>query len=323
MRSAAVVGTGLIGTSIALALRGRGVTTYLIDTDPEAARTAAGLGAGLAGRPRERVELAVLAMPPQYVAAALREHQLAELAADFTDAASVKEPPQQEAARLGCDLTRFVGGHPMGGREQSGPLAARDDLFHGRPWVLTPSPQTRPQTFERARELAELCGARPVVMGQAEHDRAVALTSHAPHMVSTLLAARLLHGEPSQLALAGQGLADVTRLAGGNADLWTDILGSNAVAVADVLTEFGRELHQVVDALRGLGAAGEPEQRRPHADRLSTALVRGIQGRARIPARTTGPAVGAGPAPGTDPALGTGPAPGTGPALATAQGGPR
>jgi prephenate dehydrogenase len=289
MRSAAVVGTGLIGTSIALALRGRGVTTYLIDADPEAARTAAGLGAGIAGTPRGPVDLAVIAVPPRHVAAALKEHQLQELAHDFTDAASIKELPQREAARAGCDLTRFVGGHPMGGREQSGPLAAQDDLFHGRPWVLTPSAHTRAQTVERARRLAELCGARPVVMAQAEHDRAVALTSHAPHLVSSLLAGRLLHGDPSQLALAGQGLQDITRLAAGSADLWTDILGSNAVAVADVLAGFAQDLHRVVDALQGLGTAQEPEQQRVHTDRLTTALVHGIQGRARIPVRTTAP----------------------------------
>ncbi|MFF3322804.1 prephenate dehydrogenase [Streptomyces sp. NPDC002889] len=288
MRSAAVVGTGLIGTSIALALRGRGVTTYLIDTNPEAARMAADLGAGIAGRPREPVDLAIIAVPPQYVAAALKEHQLQELAHDFTDAASVKESPQREAAAAGCDLTRFVGGHPMGGREQSGPLAARDDLFQGRPWVLTPSPQTRAQTVERAEKLAELCGARPVVMAHAEHDRAVALTSHTPHLVSSLLAARLLHGDQSQLGLAGQGLQDVTRLAGGSVELWTDILGSNAVAVADVLAEFAHDVHLVVDALRVLGTAREPEQRRASTDRLSTALLRGVQGRARIPARSTG-----------------------------------
>jgi len=89
--------------------------------------------------------------------------------------------------------------------------------------------------------------------------------------------------------LAGQGLQDVTRLAAGSAELWTDILGSNAVAVADVLAEFALDLHQVVDALRGLGTVREPEQRRAHTELLSTTLVRGIQGRARIPARSTTP----------------------------------
>ncbi|MBK3579452.1 prephenate dehydrogenase [Streptomyces sp. MBT65] len=287
MRSIAVVGAGLIGTSIALALRGRGITTYLIDTDPEAARTAADLGAGIVGGPPEPVDLAVIAVPPQYVATALREHQLRLLAHDFTDVASVKERVQQEAARTGCDLTRFVGGHPMGGREQSGPLAASADLFQGRPWVLTPAPQTRPQTVERARTLAELCGARPVVMTQAEHDQAVALVSHTPHLVSSLLAARLLHGEQSQLGLAGQGLRDVTRLAGGSPELWTDILGTNADAVADVLAEFSHDVGLMVDTLRTLGTARKPEQGSASMDRLASVLLRGVQGRARIPARST------------------------------------
>ncbi|MFE2578636.1 prephenate dehydrogenase [Streptomyces sp. NPDC059378] len=295
MRSAAVVGTGLIGTSIALALRGQGVTIHLIDADPETARAAADLGAGVTGTPREPVDLAIIAVPPRHVAAALRQHQRDGLAHDFTDVASIKELPQREAAQAGCDLTRYVGGHPMGGREQSGPLASRDDLFHGRPWVLTPSAHSRTRTVERVRELAELCGARPVVMAHAEHDRAVALTSHVPHLVSSLLAGRLLHGDPSQLALAGQGLQDITRLAAGNADLWTDILSSNALAVADILVGFSEDLDRVADALRRLSAADGPEQRRAHTERLTTALVRGVQGRARIPLRTTAPVLSRAP----------------------------
>ncbi|GAB2782286.1 prephenate dehydrogenase [Streptomyces chlorus] len=287
MPSAAVVGTGLIGTSIALALRGRGVTPYLLDRNPEAARTAAGLGAGVVGVPRTPVDLAVLAVPPQHVAATLHEYQLLGLADDFTDVASVKARPQEEAAELGCDLTRFVGGHPMAGREQSGPLAAQGDLFHGKPWVLTPHAGSLPRTLGRARELAELCGAVPVAMGHAEHDRAVALTSHTPHLVASLLATRLLHGDDSQLRLAGQGLRDVTRIAGGDAELWTEIIAANAPAVAEVLAEFALDLHEVVDALRDLGA-GPPERHRAGRAHLTTALVRGVQGRARIPARAAG-----------------------------------
>ncbi len=106
-----------------------------------------------------------------------------------------------------------------------------------------------------------------------------------PHLVSTLLAARLLHGERSQLGLAGQGLQDVTRLAGGSAELWTDILGSNAVAVADGLADFAHDVDDAVEVLRGLSTAREPEQRRTHLEALSTVLVRGVQGRARLPVR--------------------------------------
>lgn len=287
MRSAAVVGTGLIGTSIALALRGRGVATYLIDRDPEAARTAAGLGAGLVAVPPVPVDLAILAVPPQHVASALREHQLQDLAHDFTDVASVKAGPQEEAAELGCDLTRYVGGHPMAGRERSGPLASQADLFQGKPWVITPGPGARRQAVDRVTELAELCGARPVVMSHAEHDRAVALISHTPHMVASLLAARLLDGDESQLQLAGQGLRDVIRIAAGDAELWTDILGSNATAVADVLAELALDLREVVDALRDLGAAA-PERHLTGRAHLTTALARGVQGHGRIPVRTPG-----------------------------------
>ncbi|PCG86772.1 prephenate dehydrogenase [Streptomyces sp. WZ.A104] len=287
MRSAAVVGTGLIGTSIALALRGRGVTTYLLDRDPEAARTAADLGAGLVGAPRTPVDLAVLAVPPQHVASALHEHQQLRLAEDYTDAASVKAKPQAEAAALGCDLSRYVGGHPMAGREQSGPLAAQGDLFQGRPWVLTPAAGVGRRAVGRATELAELCGARPVVMGHEEHDRAVALISHAPHMVASLLAARLLDGDESELQLAGQGLRDATRIAAGDAELWTDIVGSNASAVAEVLGEVALELRTVVDALRDLGSDA-PERHLTSRAHLTTALVRGVQGRGRIPAKAPG-----------------------------------
>ncbi|MEI7032130.1 prephenate dehydrogenase [Streptomyces pratensis] len=290
MRSAAVVGTGLIGTSIALALRGRGVTTYLLDRDPETARTAAGLGAGLAAVPRTPVDLAILAVPPQHVARALHEHQHLNLAHDFTDAASVKAKPQAEAAALGCDLSRYVGGHPMAGREQSGPLAARGDLFQGRPWVLTPAEGAGRRALDRTMELAELCGARPVVMGHEQHDRAVALISHTPHVVASLLAARLLHGDEAELQLAGQGLRDVTRIAGGDAELWTDIIGSNASAVADVLAEIVLDLRVVVEALADLGT-GAPERPRISREHLTTALVRGVQGRGRIPAGVvSGPA---------------------------------
>jgi prephenate dehydrogenase len=287
MRTVAVVGTGLIGTSIALALRARGITPYLLDDDPEAARTAAGLGAGVVGAPRAPVDLAVLAVPPQHVATSLRHQQTRGLAHDFTDVSSVKARPQREAAELGCDLTRFVGGHPMAGRERSGPLAALPDLFHGRPWVLTPAGRAGERAVGRATELARLCGARPVVMEPAQHDRAVALVSHTPHLVASLLAGRLLDGEESELQLAGQGLRDATRIAAGDAGLWTDILSSNAAAVVEVLTELAGELETALGALREL--AGAPAA--PGADgraRLTAALARGVRGRGLIQGRAPG-----------------------------------
>ncbi|WP_327233346.1 prephenate dehydrogenase [Streptomyces sp. NBC_01317] len=296
IRSAAVVGTGLIGTSIALALQDQGITPYLIDANPEAARTAAGLGAGVVGRPRVPVDLAVIAVPPQRVAASLRKHQSGRLAHDFTDVSSVKVRPQEEAAELGCDLVRFVGGHPMAGRERSGPLAAQVDLFRGRPWVLTPTETTGDRAVGRTRALAELCGARPVVMDAAQHDRAVALVSHTPHLIASILSGRLLRGEDSHLQLAGQGLRDATRIAGGDADLWTDILSSNAAAVAEVLTDLVLDLDAAVDALREL-AKNPSEPGLAGLSHLKDVLVRGARGRGLIqegaPGGPSGMAVGA------------------------------
>jgi prephenate dehydrogenase len=281
MRSAAVIGTGLIGTSVALALTGQGVTTYLLDRDPEAARTAAALGAGLAATPRAPVDLAVVAVPPGHTASVLKEYQHRMLARFFTDVASVKMRPLMDAASAGCDLTRYVGGHPMAGRELSGPLAARADLFQGRTWVLTPSAFSRAEALHYATELIELCGGQPVIMGHAEHDRAVALTSHAPHLVASLLAGRLLGADTAQLRLVGKGLRDATRIAAGDAGLWADIIGSNAGPVARVLAELAEELGAVVAALRELDDSAERPRGKGAAELLA-ALARGEEGRSLI-----------------------------------------
>src|SRR5690242_6661880 len=142
MRSALVVGTGLIGTSIALALTRSGIDVYLYDADDSAARTAASLGAGRHGLPESPVDLAVLAVPPAKTGVVLAHAQASDWARVFTDVSSVKDQVQDAAGAAGADLSRFIGGHPLAGRERSGPLAGRADLFEGRPWVLTPGPTT-------------------------------------------------------------------------------------------------------------------------------------------------------------------------------------
>ncbi|MGA5406431.1 prephenate dehydrogenase/arogenate dehydrogenase family protein, partial [Streptomyces lavendulocolor] len=115
------MGTGLIGTSVALALRAGGTVTHLIDTDPRAARTAEALGAGTTGMPREVVDLAVVAVPPTQVAPVLASLQAQGVARFYTDVAGVKSLPRREAEALGCDLTSMVGGHPLAGGGGGGP----------------------------------------------------------------------------------------------------------------------------------------------------------------------------------------------------------
>ena len=338
-----IIGTGLIGTSIGLALRERGVRVWLADGDPRAASMAASLGAGellpscagqpagstpapvspsvaapvvvpspvaapvlaqlpggapvLAPPPGGAADLAVLAVPPDAVAPVLAAAQAVGLAASYTDVASVKARPLAAARALGCDLACYVPGHPLAGRERSGPAAARSDLFLGRPWALCPDAGTTPRAVACATSLVAACGAEPVTVAAAEHDRWVALVSHAPHVVASAMAARLATAPDGALALAGQGLRDVTRIAAGDTALWTQILLANAAGVSEVLALVADDLREAAAALADSeAAAGGPRAGQVgRADekavaRLAALLDVGGAGVARIPGKHAGPA---------------------------------
>jgi prephenate dehydrogenase len=286
-----IIGTGLIGTSIGLSLRARGIQVWLTDDDQDAAALASTLGAGDPldpnGPPPGGVaDLAVLAVPPDAVAPVLAAAQKAGLAACYTDVASVKERPLAEVSTLGCDLTCYVPGHPLAGRERSGPAAARADLFLGRPWALCPVPANTAKAVAAATALVTACGANLVKADAAEHDRWVALVSHAPHLVASAMAARLADAPPGALALAGQGLRDVTRIAAGDTGLWTQILTANAAGVAEVLTAVAEDLRLAAAALTG----SPPAETVRAVARLAALLDAGGAGVARIPGKHAGPA---------------------------------
>ena len=289
LRKVVVIGTGMIGTSVALALRDRGAEVWLADADPAVARLAADIGAGAAmpddGPSGGPADLAVLAMPPEAVAPALAAAQARGLARWYTDVASVKELPLSRARELRCDLASFAGGHPLSGRERSGPAAARADLFLGRPWVICPLPETAPETADAVADLARSCGAQPVRMSPADHDRWAALVSHAPHAVAVAMAAQLEKAPDGALSLAGQGLRDVTRIAAGDTGLWTRILSSNAAHAAEVLAAVAADLAAASGALAKI-AQGDEESVKD----LARALERGAAGVARIPGKRGGPA---------------------------------
>ena len=275
-----IIGTGLIGTSIALALRSRGAEVWLADSDLAAARLAADLGAGalLPDELAEPADIAVIAVPPAAVAASLAQAQARRLARCYTDVASVKQLPAAQAAERGCDLASYVPGHPLAGREKHGPAAARADLFLGRTWALCPLPQTSPEAAETVTALVRACGAVPVRTDAASHDRWVALISHAPHLVSAAMAARLETAPPQALDLAGQGLRDVTRIAAGDTGLWTQILIANAAPVAEVLAAVAADLAEAARML----ADGEGSKS------VAGLLDRGQAGAARIPGKHGG-----------------------------------
>jgi prephenate dehydrogenase len=284
-----ILGTGLIGTSIALALREHGSSVWLADSDPATAKLAADLGAGepLPAPGREvAAEIAVIAVPPTAVAATLAAAQARGprgLARFYTDVASVKQLPVAQARDRGCGLTGYVPGHPLAGREKHGPAAARADLFLGRTWALCPVPETSSEATEAVTSLVRACGAVPVRADIAAHDRWVALISHAPHLVAAAVAARLETAPAEALDLAGQGLRDVTRIAAGDTALWTQILSANAAPVAGVLAAVASDL---AEAARMLTEGADEEGSKS----VAALLDRGQAGVARIPGKHGGAA---------------------------------
>ncbi len=284
MRTAVVIGTGLIGTSAALALVSRGIAVHLVDHDPESSRTAAALGAGTDEAPEGPVDLAIVAVPPAHVAAALADAMRAGTARGYLDVASVKGGPRRELEVLGCDLTSYIGSHPMSGKERSGPLAATADLFEGRPWVLTPTRDTDTEVLNLALELVALCRAVPVVMDADAHDRAVALVSHTPQLISSMVAARLQEADETAVRLCGQGIRDVTRIAASDPRMWVEILSANPGPVADVLAGVAADLDETVQALRALQSADE-SKRQSGVEGIEDVLLRGNAGRARVPGK--------------------------------------
>ena len=286
-----IAGTGLIGTSVALALREAGAQVWLSDADPATAKLAADLGAGTVvpdlRDAKGIADIAVLAMPPAVVGQQLAFAQDCAVADFYTDVASVKVLPAREARSLGCDLERYVPGHPLAGRERQGPAAAQADLFLGRTWALCPLPETSAAAVEAVTALALACGADPVTTDPVTHDRWVALVSHAPHVVAAAMAARLAPPQvpADALALAGQGLRDVTRIAAGDSALWTQILSANAGPVAEVVAAVADDL---AAAARLLADLSGPSAGETAAGGVTALLDQARAGVGRIPGKHGG-----------------------------------
>lgn len=247
-----VIGCGLLGTSVALALSERGTQVHLRDARSSNVELAASLGAGTADQVEAPV-LVVVAVPPaaviETVQAALEEFP----AAVVTDVASVKT-----AICAAITDPRFVPGHPMAGKERSGPMAASGMLFEGRAWVIVPTAHTDAGAQALVEQVAESLGAVIRHMDPQSHDRAVALVSHVPHLVSVLTAGLLTEAPQDDLALAGQGLRDVIRIAGSDRGLWVDIIGSNASEVGAILDDLAERLDQLRSAIKTAdGSVGE------------------------------------------------------------------
>lgn len=274
-----VVGTGLVGTSVALAARGVGADVLLADTAEVRLRLAIQAGAGRAAEGSEDVDLVVVAVPPRMTGPVAARWLEAAPEATVTHVCSVQSLPQLDIEVAGADATRFVGGHPIAGRETSGPTYASADLFHERPWAVCPTAATTSAAVDQVLSLARDCGARPVVLDAATHDALLARLSHVPQLVSSALAASITGLDQSRAALAGTGLRDTTRLADSDPQLWTEIVTANAAAVAGGLRDVAEPLLALAAALEG---GSDPEA-------AATALLQqGRRGRSLLPGKHGG-----------------------------------
>jgi prephenate dehydrogenase len=256
-----VVGTGLIGTSVGIALRGAGRQVLLVDLDEGALEQAVRRGAGERWQDGDVAEHVVLAVPPAAVADELRAALTSNLDATVSDCSSLKSLVALQVDTSLVGLERFAGGHPMAGTERGGPAGARADLFVGRPWAITPYPTSTPEAVAAARSVASDCGAVPVELTPEAHDEAVGLVSHLPQVAASALAATVgRHASESDLSLVGQGLRDTTRLAASPAPLWVEILQRNREVVAPLIDDLAATLTRIGSELRGQ-AAGDAVRR--------------------------------------------------------------
>lgn len=302
-----VIGTGLLGTSVGLALTAAGAGVWLSDPDAQAVDVAVAMGAG---QPADAADgppdLVVVAVPPSVTARVVAEALHMYPDATVTDVASVKAPIIAGLRDVGADLSRFVGGHPMAGREVHGPRAGRADLFDGRPWILTPDAAADPERVQVVAGMVAATGAVMRVLPPEVHDHAVALTSHTPQLVASLMAARLAGADDALVSVSGQGLRDVVRIAASDPGLWSDILITNAAAVVPVLQELQQDLSGVTAALSQALPTGKPsaddwspadsptQPPGPGPERgggvVAAVLTRGNTGAGRLPAKHGGEA---------------------------------
>ena len=272
-RRAAVIGVGLIGGSIGLALRRRGWHVSGLDRDTRRAERALALGALDWVGPDPTAEVTFVATPAgAVVSEAHRALAAGTVDGVVTDVAGVKSPIVDA-----IDHPRFVGGHPMAGSEQDGVEGSDAGLFEGATWVLTPTEATDPSAYARILGVISALGADVVAMPAARHDDVVAMVSHVPHLTAAALmtlAADAAAEQGALLRLAAGGFRDMTRIAAGHPGIWPDVCFNNRVAITETLD-------LLVDALGSLRAQVADGDR----DGILKVLERAREARMSLPAR--------------------------------------
>ena len=289
-----IIGSGLLGASIGLGLHAAGYEdVYVQDISPTAEAVAQDIGAGTSfssltedQRTRFEPQLVVVAAPPDVAgtvcAQALRTYgprpETGYPGATVTDVASVKVRPLADVLASGADASRYVGSHPMAGREKSGPVAARGELFQARPWIICEHDSVRPECVRLVRSVAVELGAIVTALSVQEHDHTVALISHVPQAMSSLLASRLQDTPLYALSLAGQGLRDTVRIAASDPTLWVQIFAANSEPIVQTLYGVRDDLNRLISTLENPTASGARLD-------LAQLMSEGNAGVARIPGK--------------------------------------
>jgi prephenate dehydrogenase len=258
----AVIGTGLIGASVALAAKQAGAAAHVVGHDPDPAALEAACARGALDEAAPSLadavagaDLAVVAAPVAQLSAQVRA--ALEASGEETTVTDVGSTKTGACVAAGGSA-RFVGGHPVCGSEARGAEHASAEIFEGATWFLTPLTETDPARYRLVHGFVSALGATPVAVDPQAHDRLVALTSHLPHALANLLvnqagSTRIEGHEP--LAAAGGSLRDMTRVAGANPRIWVDIFVENAASLRESLAEHRRRVEQLEGALEA-GDAG-------------------------------------------------------------------
>lgn len=266
-----IIGSGLIGSSIGLGLVQNQIQVSMVDTDPAAQALAQDL---MASSPQTEPDLVIIATPLGSISQVLKGLETSTVKLGFMDISSVKTKVLSDVEGSGLSRTRFLPSHPMAGREVGGAQSARADLFAGRPWIID-SQGVDPELRAAGVEIIELLGATPIELVSREHDQAVALVSHLPQIVASLLASQLQGANAQWLDLAGAGLRDTVRIAGSNPELWKEIIAANRDFIAPLLKKFIADAENLLSKI-------------DNEDFIAEVIEGGAQGRALIPGKHGG-----------------------------------
>jgi prephenate dehydrogenase len=241
-----IIGSGLIGTSIALALKSKELSIQMVDLDAQSERLANDLvGGEVISDPDLVIVSASIGANLDLILQSLKTHP----GSIVVDVASVKSNLVDEVTKLSDNPENFISSHPMAGREVSGAQSARSDLFVGRAWIGISSDNTSELAKEFLTELVSICGSALYWLPAKEHDQTVAAISHLPQVLSTALAYTLDKKEVKSINLSGQGLRDLLRLSGSNPKLWSELLLANKEALNSVLSAMNQSISAIQQSL--------------------------------------------------------------------------